>query len=113
MQRFRGGLVFKAHRLLCHSTLGLRVIKKKGWGFGSAGFGDWGFGVGVSGVGFRGLRFGAWGLGVGVWGSEFHGTMNKFKNHEIGKGQKEEGLEFEVWGMGCRGTSLIRTRTPP
>jgi len=27
--RFRGGLVFKAHRLLYHSTLGLRVIKKK------------------------------------------------------------------------------------
>ena len=25
----RGGLVFKAHRLLHHSTLGLRVIKKK------------------------------------------------------------------------------------
>jgi len=25
---FRGGLVFKAHRLLYHSTLGLRVIKK-------------------------------------------------------------------------------------
>jgi len=27
--RFRGGLGFKAHRLLYHSTLGLRVIKKK------------------------------------------------------------------------------------
>ena len=27
--RFRGGLAFKAHRLLYHSTLGLRVIKKK------------------------------------------------------------------------------------
>jgi len=27
--RFRDGLVFKAHRLLYHSTLGLRVIKKK------------------------------------------------------------------------------------
>jgi len=27
--RFRGGLVFKAHRLLYHSTLGSRVIKKK------------------------------------------------------------------------------------
>jgi len=27
--RFRGGLVFEAHRLLYHSTLGLRVIKKK------------------------------------------------------------------------------------
>ena len=29
VQRFRGGLVFKAHRLLYHSILGLRVIKKK------------------------------------------------------------------------------------
>jgi len=27
--RFRGGLVVKAHRLVYHSTLGLRVIKKK------------------------------------------------------------------------------------
>ena len=29
MKRFRGGLVFKAHKLVYHSTLGLRVIKKK------------------------------------------------------------------------------------
>ena len=29
MNVFRGGLVFKAHRLLYHSSLGLRVIKKK------------------------------------------------------------------------------------
>ena len=29
MKRFRGGLVFKAHRLEYHSTLGCRVIKKK------------------------------------------------------------------------------------
>ena len=29
LQRFRGGLVFKAHRLLYHATVGLRVIKKK------------------------------------------------------------------------------------
>ena len=28
-QNSRGGLVFKAHRRLYHSTLGLRVIKKK------------------------------------------------------------------------------------
>ena len=27
--RVQGGLVFKAHRLVYHSTLGLRVIKKK------------------------------------------------------------------------------------
>ena len=29
VQRFRGGLVFKAHRLLYHSILGLGVMKKK------------------------------------------------------------------------------------
>ena len=29
VQRFRDGLAFKARRLLYHSTLGLRVIKKK------------------------------------------------------------------------------------
>jgi len=29
VQRFRGGLVIKAHGLLYHSTLGLRLIKKK------------------------------------------------------------------------------------
>jgi len=29
LERSRGGLVVKAHRLLCHSTLGLIVIKKK------------------------------------------------------------------------------------
>jgi len=28
VQRFRGGLVFKAYRLVYHSTLGSRVIKK-------------------------------------------------------------------------------------
>jgi len=28
-KRFRGGLVFKAHRLVYHSTLGLRRIKKR------------------------------------------------------------------------------------
>jgi len=28
-ERFRGGLVFKAQRLVYHSTLGFRVIKKK------------------------------------------------------------------------------------
>ena len=29
MKRFRGGLIFEAHRLLYHSKPGLRVIKKK------------------------------------------------------------------------------------
>jgi len=31
VQRFRGGLVFKAHRLLYDSTLSLGVIKKTRW----------------------------------------------------------------------------------
>ena len=32
VQRFRGELVIKAHRLLHHSTLGLKVIKREGKG---------------------------------------------------------------------------------
>ena len=32
MQRFQGGLVFKAHRLEYHSSRGLRAIKKKKFG---------------------------------------------------------------------------------
>jgi len=37
VQRFRGGLVFKAHRRLYHSTLGLRVIKKKKFAYRTSG----------------------------------------------------------------------------
>ena len=29
VKRFRGGLVFKAHRLVYHSTLGLRVMNRR------------------------------------------------------------------------------------
>ena len=37
VKRFRGGLVFKAHRPLYHSTLGSKVKKKKRrWDFSSA-----------------------------------------------------------------------------
>ena len=88
MKRFRGGLVSKAHRLLYHSTLGLRVIKTwqlapvkalnvpalaaaglRGWLWG-LGFGFWGLGFGVWGLGFRvqGSGFRVWGLGFRVWG---------------------------------------------
>jgi len=38
VQRFRDGLVFKAHRLVYHSTLGLREIKKKEEEFIEKGF---------------------------------------------------------------------------
>ena len=49
VKRFLGGLVFEAHRLLYHSTLGLRVIKKKRQSIGGGG---------------SGLRFEVWGVGI-------------------------------------------------
>ena len=52
MERFRGGLVFKVHRLLYHSTLGLRVIKQKKKVEGR-GLRVEGWGVRVEGVGLR------------------------------------------------------------
>jgi len=75
-----GGLVFKAHRLVYHSTLGLRVMKKKkslgfrvsgsrfrvpGCGFKVSGLGDW-----VQGFGFlfSGSRFRVLGFWFKVWG---------------------------------------------
>ena len=44
MKRFRGGLVFKARRLLYHSTLGSRVIQKKKQGKVQGEFGVQGLG---------------------------------------------------------------------
>ena len=56
MKRSRGGLVFKAHRLLYHSTLGLRVIKKKKKARGlPLGFRGYGFGLDVLAA-FSGTR---------------------------------------------------------
>ena len=69
MNRFRGGLVFKAHRLVYYSTLDLRVIKKKKK--------VWGVGFKVS-LGHRlrwdssGFRFGVWGLMVEGLGISVH-----------------------------------------
>ena len=68
VQRFRGELVFKAHRLLYHSTLGLRVTKKKEktrFSFAKH--------PGVQGSGFRvqGPEFRVQGSGVGFQRSWF------------------------------------------
>jgi len=67
-------LVFKAHRLLYHSTLGLRVIKKKKLGTAFQ------LDVSLSGEGF-GFRFEGLGLkveGLGLrvegWGFEVEGS---------------------------------------
>ena len=58
VKRFRGGLVFKAHRLLYHSTLGLRVIKRKRIG------GDL---PSLRSVILILRLFGGWGFGFWVW----------------------------------------------
>ena len=79
VQRFRGGLVCKAHRLLHHSTLGLRVITKKKVGVRTWVLGGDFFdflaclpkcpnlrGFTVLGVEVWGARCGVWGVGCGV-----------------------------------------------
>ena len=68
MERFRGGLVFTAHRSLYYSILGSRVITKKKKKKKEAHL--------LQGLGFRGWGsgFGVQGLGFGVWGSGFGGS---------------------------------------
>jgi len=74
VQRFRGGLVFKAHRHLHYSTLGLRVITKKRRRVQGSGCRVQGAGCRVQGAGFR------------VQGS----------------GCRVQGAGFRVQGSGCR-----------
>ena len=74
MKRFRGGLVFKAHRLLYYSTLGSRVItKKKRFGIQGLGLLVWGLGMRMQGLWCRvqGPGFRVQGLGFRVQGSGF------------------------------------------
>ena len=88
VKRFRGGLVFKAHRLLYHSTLGSRVTKKKrrrlGWTLASS------TEIKAEGSGFRvqgsGCRVQVQGAGFRVQGSEFrvHGS------EQVGTDPREE-----------------------
>jgi len=75
VQRFRGGLVFKAHRLLYHSTLGLRVIKKKRR---------------------RALRVAASALGYVASGTEFR--VPSFGYRVSGTEFRVSGVGFRVWG---------------
>ena len=78
--RFQGGLVFKAQRLVCHSTLGWRIIKKKkkntlfdqlakidNWlgGGGDGACCSLGQSAGIQ-VGIRGSGFRVWSLGLRV-----------------------------------------------
>ena len=53
VKRFRDGLVFKAHLLVYHSTLGSRVIQGTGFRVQGSGFRVQGSGFRVQGSGFR------------------------------------------------------------
>ena len=86
MERFQEGLVFKAHRLLYHSALGLRIIKKqKKFNFAamsnSALFRVWGSGSRVQGSGLRvqGRGFRVQGSGFRVQGSGFRVQGSGFR----------------------------------
>ena len=69
-KRFRGGLVFEAHRLLHHSTLGLRVIKKKMKEAPAFGFQLPGFVFRLSGFGFQ-VQGHLYGGGPVLWVMDF------------------------------------------
>ena len=77
VKRFRGGLVFKAHRLLFDSTLGSRVITKKKRrrtmpaGEASGKLRDASPSAPSSAIRVLGLGFEVWGFGFWVWGFGF------------------------------------------
>ena len=98
VKRFQGVLVFKAHRILYHSTLGLRVIKRerehrRGPHCGPALF-------------FVFFCFRVLGLGFGVWGLvrfrvEGWCRVWGLGMRDCGVGLVgDEGLGFRVWGLG-------------
>jgi len=91
VKRFRRGLVFKAHRLAYHPTLGLRVIKARR----SVEFRVQGFGVRVSGFGVR----------VSVFGSRVSGFELRVSGFELrvsGFGFRASGFELRVSSFGFR-----------
>jgi len=96
VQRVRGGLVVKAHRLLYHSTLGLRVIKKKRR---------------VSAFGFRVSAFGfrVPGFGVSAFRVESKKTeLQRGSGFQVsGFGFRVSGVVFRVPGFGSSSSVLL------
>jgi len=100
--------VCKAHRLLYHSTLGCRVIKKKTirptvpGRVASAGVGVWGFLVRVSGSGFRvpGSVFGF--RDVGCMSRRAHVQLSRPRVASAGVGVRVSGFGIGVSGFGFR-----------
>jgi hypothetical protein len=75
-------LIFKAHRLVYHSTLGSRVIQKKKrtvrYLLLRVGFHNWGVRVRVWGEAFR-FTVRVWGLGFSFRGLGFDGVGFRFR----------------------------------
>ena len=125
MRRFRGRLVFKAHRLLYHSTVGLRVIKKKkkkvqvpGFRVQGSGFRVQGSWCRVQDSGFRGLGSGRnvkrfrGGLVFKARRLLYHSTLGlivlkkKKKKKVQGSGFRVQGSGFRIQGSWCRGLGV-------
>jgi len=121
VQRFRGGLVFKSHRLVYHSTLGLRAIKKKKRRVRVYGFRfqtrcspcatrplcpitapglAWGFGFLVSGGRVSVSVFWLWGFGFGWYGVSVSVFWFRFSGGVSGSGVSPLDRERKV--VGCR-----------
>ena len=103
MKRFRGGRVFKAHRPLYHSTLGLRVVKKKKKGpafappairfefrslVSGSGFRICGLGSRVSDVQFRMFETLIWGRECRVQGLETVASATLGRSQDVCKGSR-------------------------
>ena len=88
--RFRGGLVFKAHRFLYHSTLGSRVIKKKK--------------VGGRGLGFRGV--GLWLAYLRLIDSCITQLKDQGPSRTCNESKEEGDCSARGWGCGFWGLGL-------
>ena len=96
LERFRGGLVCKAHRLLYHSDLGSSLEEEEAQPFAAAPPGTTDstcIGCSVEALGFAvlGFEFWVWDSGLRVWGFKVAGL-------------EVEGGEFRVQGSGSEGS---------
>jgi len=103
VQRFRGGLVFKAHRLCVSLNSRLESDEEEKKSYRPAGGGRVsGFGIRDSGFGLRDSGFGyrASNLGSRVSGSGFRDRTSIFGLRVSGIGYRVSGFGFRVSGVG-------------
>jgi len=105
VERFQGGLVFKAHRLLYHAILGSGVAKrKKSWGGATGGY-PFARALDVlEAIHFLFLRSGSrvQGSGCRIQGSGFGSRVQGSGFRVYGSGFMVQGSGFRVQGPGFR-----------